>query len=219
MKPQDAPIFERLTDAQLVALTVYMEARNQPVDAQVGIAWVIMLRVAHPSWMGKTVHEVVLKPNQFSEYNSNDPEYGPSVAVARDWDGRYEADKALKVAEGVAAGVLSGHIPNPFGRDDVLYFREEHVHPDYEARQTMVAKWGTTTFWVDKKRPVEACNKEGNMLAGIVIGIMAVVAAIVYYEVRHAYFVRKIAAAKEVTATARQTVDAIEAAVGQAKKG
>jgi hypothetical protein len=110
-----------------------------------------MLRVAHPSWMGRTVHEVLLKPNQFSEYNSNDPEYVLAEGFAANWDRHYGSDKALRIAEGVAAGVLSGHIPNPFARDDVLYFREEHVHPAYEAAQVMIAKRGTTTFWVDKK--------------------------------------------------------------------
>ncbi len=151
MRPEDAPIFARLTDERLLALTVYMEARNQPFEAQVGVAWVIMLRVKHPSRMGKTAHEVILKPNQFSEYNSNDPEYVLAEGIALHWDNHYGSDKALRIAEGIAAGVLSGHIPNPFARDDVLYFREAHVHPRYEAAQVMVAKWGNTSFWADKK--------------------------------------------------------------------
>ena len=68
-------------------------------------------------------------------------------------DQHYGSDvAALRIDEGIAAEVLSGHIPNPFGRDDVLYFREEHVHPNYEKTQTMVMKAGTTTFWVDKKK-------------------------------------------------------------------
>jgi spore germination cell wall hydrolase CwlJ-like protein len=152
MKPEDAPIFARLTDAQLLALTIYCEARNQPYLAQVGVAWAIMLRVKHPSWMGKTVHEVILKPNQFSEYNSNDPEYVLAEGIAANWNMHYGADNALRVAEGIATGVLQNSIPNPFGRDDVLYFREEHVHPNYEKTQTMVMKAGTTTFWVDNKK-------------------------------------------------------------------
>lgn len=151
MKPEDAPIFNHLTDEHLLALTVYLEARNQPPEAQIGVAWVIMLRVRHPSWMGRTVHQVILKPNQFSEYNSNDPEYVLAEGIAAHWDEHYGADKALRIAEGIAASVISGMTPNPFGRDDVLYFREEHVHPKYESGQTMVAKWGSTTFWVDKK--------------------------------------------------------------------
>jgi spore germination cell wall hydrolase CwlJ-like protein len=151
MKPEDKPIFDRLTDEHLLALMVYCEARNQPYEAQVGVAWVTMLRVRHPSWMGRTVHEVILKPNQFSEFSSNDPEYALAEGIAANWDAHYQTDKALRVAEGVAAGVISGLIPNPFGRSDVFYFREEHVHPKYESGQEMVAKWGSTTFWVDRK--------------------------------------------------------------------
>ena len=69
-----------MTDEHLLAPTMYLEDRGEPDPeardkAMTGIGWVILLRVAHPSWMGKTIHEVILKPNQFSEYNSNDPEY------------------------------------------------------------------------------------------------------------------------------------------------
>ncbi len=150
MKPEDKPIFDRLTDEHLLGLTIYLEGRNQPYEAQVGVAWVVMLRVRQkrrgdtppktitargvsPQPFYRTMHEVILKPNQFSEYNSNDPEYVLAEGIAANWDAHYQIDKALRIAEGIAAGVINGLIKNPFGRDDVLYFREEHVHPNTRA--------------------------------------------------------------------------------------
>jgi spore germination cell wall hydrolase CwlJ-like protein len=146
---KDSKLFNELTDLQLVALTLYLEARNQPQQAQIGIAWVIMLRVKHPSWMGRTIREVILKPKQFSEYNEDDPQYTLAKEIASSWATHHGADRDLREAVVIADLVLSGKIPNPFNRDDVLYFREIHCHPYYEPKQKKVAQWGDTGFWVD----------------------------------------------------------------------
>ncbi len=60
------------------------------------------------------------------------------------------------------------------------------------------------------------------MLTGIIIGVCVMVAAIIYFEIRHAYFSRKIKAATEtaqaVAADAKSVAQAAQTAVEQVKK-
>jgi len=60
------------------------------------------------------------------------------------------------------------------------------------------------------------------MFTGIIIGVAVMVAAIIYFEIRHAYFARKIqaatATATSVAADAKAVATAAQTAVDQAKK-
>jgi spore germination cell wall hydrolase CwlJ-like protein len=54
--------------------TVYGEARGESDDGQAAVAWVIQNRVAKGrAYMGKTIKDVCLQPEQFSCWNSNNP--------------------------------------------------------------------------------------------------------------------------------------------------
>jgi N-acetylmuramoyl-L-alanine amidase len=152
VRPQDKETFDKLTDVQLVALTIYLEARGEPQQAWIGIVWVILLRVKAKTWMGKSIREVILKPSQFSEYNDDDREYMLALGIAENWQAHFGADRELREAVVIADQVISGKIANPFGRNDVLYFRASTSHPNYESTQKKVAQWGETGFWVDQKK-------------------------------------------------------------------
>ena len=167
MKPQDNKIFARLTDTQALALTEFLEGRDlkygedEREKVMIGIAWVVMNRVAHPSWMGNTIKEVIFKPAQFSEYLATDKEYALALKIAGNFDG-YRLDeardrlpemerRALQLAFEIAAGVLMGHIPTPFVTKSVLNFWARTSHPKYEKDYTMVQTWAGTGFWVKKE--------------------------------------------------------------------
>ncbi len=63
--------FDRLTDAELLARLIYGEARGEGVEGMVAVAQVAMNRAKRPSWWGKTLREVILKPYQFSCFNGD----------------------------------------------------------------------------------------------------------------------------------------------------
>lgn len=63
---------EHAYDVVLLALCIWREARGEPIDAKRGVAWVVRNRVEHPSWWGKDWNSVILKPWQFSSFNSTD---------------------------------------------------------------------------------------------------------------------------------------------------
>ena len=65
--------YEQLYDLFLLALCIWREARNQTLDAKLGVAYTVINRVNHPSWWGTDIISVILKPFQFSSFNRNDP--------------------------------------------------------------------------------------------------------------------------------------------------
>ncbi len=57
------------TDLEALALTMIGEARGEGDVGMVAVGNTITNRVAHPSWRGKTILEVCLKPYQYSCWN------------------------------------------------------------------------------------------------------------------------------------------------------
>lgn len=56
-----------------MARTIYGEIRGYSYMDQLAVAWVIRNRADRPSWWGRTIEEVCLKPKQFSCWNEGDP--------------------------------------------------------------------------------------------------------------------------------------------------
>jgi spore germination cell wall hydrolase CwlJ-like protein len=59
----------------LLAMCIYGEARSEPYDGKLSVAYVAINRVKEKSWYGRTLKEVLLKPYQFSCFNRNDPNF------------------------------------------------------------------------------------------------------------------------------------------------
>ena len=65
-------------DRDILARTLWGEARGEGFDGQIAVAWTIRNRVFDgkaKSWWGEGYAEVCLKPWQFSCWNQNDPNY------------------------------------------------------------------------------------------------------------------------------------------------
>jgi len=57
----------------LYAALVFGEARGEPYEAKVAVAWVVRNRFIKGGWFGKDLRSVILKPWQFSCFNQGDP--------------------------------------------------------------------------------------------------------------------------------------------------
>lgn len=62
-----------MTDTELLAKTLYLEAADQPFEGQCAVAMVILERVRDRRW-SDTIRGVILQPHQFSCWSGRDPE-------------------------------------------------------------------------------------------------------------------------------------------------
>jgi len=69
----EAQPYDQMSDLSLMALCCYREARGEPADGKRGVCHVIQNRVNKPGWWGRDIRSVILKPYQFSSFNTDDP--------------------------------------------------------------------------------------------------------------------------------------------------
>lgn len=113
MRTQDAHIFKALADWQLMGLCIEREASGEPREGRIAVATVILERVDHRNWDGKTIQEVILKPWQFSwtMEQCGKSYYEEAVYIAGNWVEAYANDEALQECCKVATGMLQGTVP------------------------------------------------------------------------------------------------------------
>ncbi len=102
--------FWKLSEKQIMAITIYGEARGESDAGKIAVGSVILERVEHRDWDGKTIHEVCLKPWQFSCFNERDPNYGKLLNIAEQWDESMALNPALNNCYCIAAGLIDGLI-------------------------------------------------------------------------------------------------------------
>ena len=134
--------FLKLSGAQILALTIYGEARGESTEGKIAVGSVILERVDHRDWDGKTIPEVCFKPYQFSCYNEHDPNYPKLLHIAERWDAELAASSSLNDCFSIALGLINGHIPRT---------------PEIEAShccQYSTAKGADNVHWDDKMKVV-----------------------------------------------------------------
>lgn len=103
--------FWKLTGKQLLALAIYGESRGEPAEGKIAVGSVVLERVDHRAWDGKTIPEVCLKKYQFTCFDPRDPNHGKLLHIAENWDAEMVTDAALNDCYGIACGLIDGRIP------------------------------------------------------------------------------------------------------------
>lgn len=93
-------------DLDVLARTIFGEARGEHFEGQVAVAWVIKNRAARGHRFGTGIRGVCLAPKQFSCWNEDDP--NREVIRAATFE-----DPAFLRAHGIAALVLRGDLEDP----------------------------------------------------------------------------------------------------------
>lgn len=99
--------YAKYTRAQLVAMTIYGEARNQTLYGQILVGFVIMNRWKKPCWWGKNLREVLFKPEQFDCWkpgNVNLRKITQAMEKCIQGDCNKYIDQALWLADGILTG-------------------------------------------------------------------------------------------------------------------
>ena len=93
-----------LSALQVLAGTLWGEARGDGVVGMTAVASVIMNRARSPGWWGRDSRSVCLSPKQFSCWNGDDPNRPKILAVIEQPDADYRS------AERIATEALAGRL-------------------------------------------------------------------------------------------------------------
>jgi len=112
-----------------LALTLYGEARSEPINGQCAVAAVIRNRVADGRW-GHTYESVVCAPWQFSCWRpeGGKANYDALQVLKRSVElNGIPNDRALKTAYWIASGCVDGVMPSEIGRATHYYVTDSPV--------------------------------------------------------------------------------------------
>ena len=135
MKPEHRQFFADLSEAQILGLCIWAEARGEGEEGRIAVGSVVLNRAeygkAHDPWgrrFGNCIHGVVLAPAQFSWTMAMDPQYEKCVKIARDFEGSYHDHASLFTMHGIALGLLQGNIERNV---KALYYHTLAVRPKW----------------------------------------------------------------------------------------
>lgn len=129
----------------VLARTIYGEARGEPVRGKEAVACVILNRVKHAQarggyWWGNTIEEVCLKPWQFSCWNPDDPNRARIEAVR---PGHRVFDSCLRIARRAVSGTLNDVT------DGATHYHTRDVLPPWSRGRPVCAEFGRHLFYKD----------------------------------------------------------------------
>jgi len=146
-KPSAAPTpaeFYRELETDVLARTLWGEARGEGTEGMQAVACVILNRVAISEskagyWWGNTIIEVCQKAYQFSCWNRSDPNFHQVQSVD-------ERDIYFATALRVARRALAGTLSDP--THGATHYHADNITPPYWARtEKPVVKIGNHVFY------------------------------------------------------------------------
>ena len=133
-------------ERDILARTLWGEARGESLAGQIAVAWTIRNRVFDgkaKSWWGEGYDGVCLKPWQFSCWNKNDPNYAYLSGVKPIPGAQYV--QALNAADQVMAGI----VPDPTGGATHYYATTMPKPPTWTKGAKQTLKLGQHVFFKD----------------------------------------------------------------------
>ncbi|MEO5336888.1 MAG: cell wall hydrolase [Magnetospirillum sp. WYHS-4] len=147
--PDSLPDPHDLSEEQVLARTLWGEARGEKHEGRVAVACVILNRAARAQahrrrkgtrfWWGETPKEVCLQPLQFSCWNGSDQNLPKMLAVT-------EADKAFADCLAIARDALAGRLVDNTG-GATHYINPKLVDPSWAKSMIETARIGRHAFY------------------------------------------------------------------------
>lgn len=129
-----------LDPVEVVARTLWGEARGEGLRGMQAVANVIANRVANPRWWGKDWISVCRKAYQFSCWNETDPNRQLLLNVD-------ETDKRFAIAMRIARNAIDGRLPDLTKGSDHYYARSMRKPPTWAAGRDARARIGNHLFY------------------------------------------------------------------------
>jgi len=138
-------IFEQCTDLKLLALCIYGEARGESELGRTAVGCVVRNRVkVQPR---KSYKEVILKPLQFSCFNSDDPNCKILLEYA---EKPYTLNSDFVDCLMVAESIISNKIGD-ITAGATNYFNPKRADPDWAKTMVKTVSIGKHDFYRNKK--------------------------------------------------------------------
>ncbi len=139
--PLSSNTIEEQEDDILLAMLIFGEARGEIKEAKIGVGSVVKNRAEHPGWWGKTLHDVILKPWQFSSFNYNDPNRGKLLFPLK-----HESNEIWDECYLVSNGILNREIADNTQMSD-HYFDDSIKPPKWADPKKKTVKIGRLNFY------------------------------------------------------------------------
>nr|DAP43737.1 MAG TPA: Cell Wall Hydrolase [Caudoviricetes sp.] len=134
---------EKETD--ILARTIYGEARGESISGMEAVASVVLNRVAFANrrgrfWWGNSIAEVCRAPKQFSCWNRNDPNYRLICRVA-------DTDIVFCICKRIAGRAVAGLLEDK--TNGATHYHTRHVWPAWAKGKIPCAEIGRHFFYND----------------------------------------------------------------------
>lgn len=132
-----------LPETEILARTLYGEARGEDLAGIEAVACVILNRVAFAKsrgryWWGNSIKQVCLKPGQFSCWNEHDPNRKKLLAVN-------PRDGAYRLCKRIANRAVAGDFPD--ATEGATHYHTHAVDPYWARGHVPVAEIGNHLFY------------------------------------------------------------------------
>ena len=139
----DAENFHRKLEIDVLARTIWGEARGEGREGMEAVAGVVMnrARIAEEKggcWWGNSVIQICQKPYQFSCWNRDDANFRKVLAAD-------ENDAHFALAEGIAALALAGKLPDV--TCGATHYHAAGATPEWAHREKPAAVIGRHIFY------------------------------------------------------------------------
>lgn len=135
--PNPALPLRRQRELTLLALCVFGEARGESQAGRNAIAHVVLNRWKAGGWFGSTITDVLLKPYQFSCFNSKDPNYKLLLNPGNISGWKESAEAAI--------AAYFGYSTDPTG--GATYYHTKTVKPTWVTTFTKTKTIGNHVFY------------------------------------------------------------------------
>ncbi|WP_095080297.1 cell wall hydrolase [Pseudomonas sp. Irchel s3h17] len=133
-------------DRDILARTLWGEARGESIAGQIAVAWTIRNRVNDgraKSWWGEGYVGVCQKPYQFSCWNRNDPNHAYLTGA------KQIPFREFAQAQIAAEQVIGGKVPDPTGGATHYYATTMPAAPVWAAKAKQTLQLGRHVFFKD----------------------------------------------------------------------
>jgi spore germination cell wall hydrolase CwlJ-like protein len=130
----------RLRDVDVLARTIWGEARGEEQLGREGVAAVVLNRLkrGQPHRFGATIADVCLKPRQFSCWNADDPNFEKLQRVD-------ETDRHFRACIEIAERAVNGTLLDPTNGSD--HYHTIHVSPVWSMEKQPAVVIGVHKFY------------------------------------------------------------------------